>query len=1047
MKKTLFTLLAVLSILFAATANAQNIKVSGKVSDAMGPVAGAAVLIQGTTTGVVTELNGAYAIDAPANAVLEVSCIGYKTVTEPVNGRNIVNITLEEEAELIADAVVLGYGAQTKKKDLSAAVGVLAQPERLALAPVSSTNAMLQGQIPGVTVTSNGGSPESSPQVVIRGQGSKSTESVLWVIDGVPGAPLNSVSDIESVVVLKDAASAAIYGASSGAGGVILITTKKAEKGVSVTYDGLVGIREAAKLPQSLDALQQREMRIQSYTNAGFSIPEGWDLEKNPWAGVTRTNWVDEVFRTALYHRHNVVVNAGTDKIKNRVSLKYLDEDGVLVSTFKKSTGFNYRGEYQIDKWIKVTEDFNYTISNSRDQSNSNSGYGGVIANAIYRSQSASFWNYKGTGYGGTTTEDPAYLERYGSNFSSIYDESYHPVRLLEEDTRYKQNQNVFSTTGLEIGNIVKGLKFNSRFSYYRNAQFYKNFTHMRVEIGKADPSNSLSYSTYEEKGWKTENTLSFDRTFGKHNVGALVASTADYYIRRDFSASENGFADESEYLQYFTWGDASTAKVTDSMTGPDANVAVISRVSYSYDDRYFVTASWRRDYAGRLPDNCNYGDFPAVTGAWKISSEPFFPKNDIVTLLKIRSSWGRIGNLGSVGRNYKSLVLGSNSYTQQAAQYGYETNAGYTGKVYSVKTALNTNLTWETSEQFDLGLDIDMFKDRLSASFDFYDKRTFNLIQGQTSGWTQSIGVDPRTVNLGEVKNRGIEMQIGWSDRKGDFSYYINANAAYNKNWISDIGVQNADGSKGVWTGSSDYSYRAMPTVYQSIEGGPINQYYMINCLGIFQSDEEAQNYVGPDGKRIQPNAVAGDLKFEDVNGDGKIDSNDRQYFGNAAPDWTFAMNLGLTWKNLSFSMMLQGVEGAQSAYMAKYMLVGDVEGTMNRSVEILNAWSPTNKSSNIPRLSKNDPNQNFSTLSTWYLEDASYLRIKNVTLSYDLTNAVRSLAYFKERGSSLMFYFSGENLFTFTKYSGMDPECGGFDALRYPVSRVLSLGVKLTY
>ena len=1038
MKKKLFALFAVLTLI-AGSINAQTVKVSGTVSDSFGPVAGAAVLVQGTTTGTVTDLDGTYSFNVPANAVLEVSCIGYKTVTEAVNGRAVVNFTLSEDSELLADAVVLGYGAATKKKDLSAAVGVVATPEQLAAHPVTSTEAMLQGQLPGVTITSNGGSPDSNPSIVIRGQGSKNGDSVLWVVDGVPGAPINSLSDIESIVVLKDAASAAIYGAQSGAGGVILVTTKKAKEGLSVSYDGLVGVRQATNLIQPLNAEQELQEKKLAYGNAGQPLPDAWNVEKDPWVATTRTNWMDEIFRTALYHRHNVVLNAGTDKAKNRISFTSDNNDGVLQNTYKNKIGINYRGEFQINKWVKLTEDLNWSQTDSRGI-DTNSGYTGAVLSAIYFPASASLHMYDGTGWGGTYTEDPEYLANH-TNYAGTFGDINNPMRLLHNSNRYNRANTLFTTTGLEVANIVKGLKFNSRFTYVVSNGFTKNFEYLITEIGRKNVSNGLYYDTYRNNTWKTENTLSYDRTFGKHNVGALLATTADHYVGYSFHAEGKDFADEAEILQYMKF--AKTKSASDGIGGPDANVAFVGRLSYSYDDRYFVTASWRRDYAGRLPQGHNYGDFPAVTGAWKISSEPFFPKNDVLTFMKLRASWGRIGNLGSIGMNYKAASISSGGTDNEFNPIGLETSQKL-GTYYFLSNAVNSQLTWETSEQFDLGLDLSFFKDRLSAGFDFYNKRTFNLIQDQSTGWPQTIGVSAMKVNLGEVMNRGFEMQLGWADKVGDFNYYINANAAYNKNWVSDIGVLNEDGSKGVWTGGG--SYRMIPYIYRTEEGQPLDSYYLIKCLGIFQSMEDVYDHQ-KDGQLIQPNAQPGDLKFEDFNGDGKINDGDRQYFGNAVPDWTYALTGGFDWKGFTFSMMLQGVLGAQAAYVGKYSIFSDMEQDYNKAVGILDAWSENNRGSNIPRLSKNDNNNNFATASTWYLEDASYLRIKNVTIGYDITNALRKMTHFAERNSSCMVYFSGENLFTFTKYSGMDPECGGYDALKYPVSRVLSFGVKLTY
>ena len=346
------------------------------------------------------------------------------------------------------------------------------------------------------------------------------------------------------------------------------------------------------------------------------------------------------------------------------------------------------------------------------------------------------------------------------------------------------------------------------------------------------------------------------------------------------------------------------------------------------------------------------------------------------------------------------------------------------------------------------------MFDNRLSMAFDSFDKRTFNLIQSQTMNWPGTIGIDAMLVNQGEVRNRGFEAQINWNQQVNkDWSYFVSGNFSYLKNWVSDIGVKNADGTPGVWTGITkndayfDGSYRNLPYMYQTAEGEPLASFYLIKTDGIFQSDADAAAYVNKDGKRIQPDAVAGDLKFVDANGDGVINDEDRQYCGSATPKTTFSFSGGFTWKKLSVSAMFQGVGGAQALYVGKYMALSDVEGNFNRSKEIMNAWSPSNTGSNIPRLSKNDPNSNFSTPSDWYLENASYLRLKNFTVSYDLSDVIRKCAHLQERNSMMSVYLSGENLFTITNYSGMDPETGGWDALKYPVSRIFSVGVKLTY
>lgn len=1036
-------LFLLLGLFTSVIAYSQQISVKGIVKDQIGePVIGANVLVRGTTNGVITNVNGEFILSASKSDVLVVSFVGYTTQEIPVSEKQMT-IVLKEDTELLDEVVVLGYGANTRKQDLSASVGIISNTDELAARPVTSTESMLQGQLPGVTIQADGGDPTSTPNIVIRGQGSQNGDNVLWVVDGVPGAPITSMNDIESIVVLKDAASAAIYGAQSGAGGVVLVTTKKAKEGApTLTYDGTFGFRQATNLIEPLNAEEQVEMRRRSYENAGQALPDGWNVTKNPWVGTTRTDWMDAIFRTAFYQRHNIALNVGTDKSSSRLSLSIINDQGTLINTYKKNLALRYNGKMQLNKWITISEDLVWKNTTSRSKETDNDAYTGPILSAVYMPASATIYNPLDGSYGGTTTEDPAYIEKYGSNFADAHGDAVNPVRLLEAENLYNKTSDVWSTTSLEIGNVLPGLKFVSRFTYNLQNYYYKKFNPIRDEVGKPNLSNNVQEQSYRMDAWKTENTLTYDNTFGKHTVGALFSTTADHYSKRGLEAIGKDLSSEAAYLQYMAY--ANSTEVLDYLTGPDANVSMIARLAYSYDDRYFVTASWRRDYAGRLPKEHNFGDFPAVTLGWKISNEKFFKKNDIVNLLKLRASWGRVGNLGSIDYNYKSPLLSKNTYSEQA-QYGVTSNQLWNNFAY-YSTALNPNLTWETSEQYDLGLDMEMFNNRLSLSMDYFDKRTFNLIQPQPMNWPSTMGLDAMLVNLGEVRNRGFELSIGWNDRiNKNFSYFVTGNFSYLKNWVSDIGVKNEDGTPGVWT--DDKSFRSVKDIYQTTEGEPLNSFHLIQTAGIFQSDEEAAAYVDKNGKRIQPDAKKGDLKFVDYDGDGTIGFGDRQYMGSATPKTTFAWTLGFTWKKLSFSAMFQGVGGAQAMNVSKYMLLSDVEGNFNRSREILNAWSPDNRGSNIPILSKNDNNGNFSTASDWYLEDASYLRLKNVTLSYDLSDVFCKWSHLNDRNSRLSVFLSGENLATITRYSGMDPECGGWDALKYPVSRVFSLGVKLTY
>ena len=1045
LSKKLFGMLT--GILFLVTsfgAYAQNMTVRGTVSDNVGPVVGAVVL--GAGANAVTDVNGAFTISVPSNAVLEVSCLGYVSQEVPVNGRTNIDIVLAEDVEVLQEAVALGYGAQTKKKDLSASVGIVSNPEKLAGRPVTSTTGMLQGQIPGVVVSYNNGSPTSSPSILIRGQGSQKGDSVLWVVDGVPGAPITSMNDIESIVVLKDAASAAIYGATSGAGGVIIVTTKKAQKGIHVEYDLVTGIRHASNLPECLTAEEEIRMRTISSQNAGITLDTGWDPAVNPWIATTRTDWMDEIFRDALYQRHSATLNYGTDQLKSRLTFSYSNNPGVLVGTYQNDFGIRYYGEYQMNKWIKITENLSFSDGGGRGTDTSSS-HTGTILSALYMPPSAEAYATAGPyagSYGGTTTEDPEYIAKYGNNFAGLHGDAVNPLRLLLADNIYDHSISFWTTTGLEIANIVKGLKFVDQFSYNIGSGYRKSFTPKRPEIGKPSLTNSMSEEARRSDGWRNEATLTYDRTFGKHTVGALGAFTANRDWNRKFSMTASSFDIEDPSMQYFAVA-GSYGTPYDEYNN-DANVAMVGRLSYSFDDRYFVTASYRRDIAGRLPKEHNYGDFPAVTGAWKISSEPFFPKTDAINLLKVRASWGRVGNLGSIGWHYKSPVLTNMGDVNDNRMAGREQGGQKRGATYTLAEAFNSSLTWETSEQFDLGLDVDLFQDRLSMSVDYYNKRTFNLIQNQSTDWPTSIGINPMLVNLGEINNRGIEFVATWRDKVGqDFNYYVTGNFAYNRNRVVDTGVFDSEGKAAPWLNNDSYGL-VTTSIYRSENGQPLNSFYMIPCEGIFQSEEDVYDHI-KDGKLIQPGARPGDLKFTDVNGDGKISTDDRVYCGSPAPLYTFALSAGFNWKGFNVDMMLQGVAGNKIAYMAKQLIVADVEGNFSRSRDILNAWSPENRDSTIPILSRNDPNGNLQTPSSWYLEDGSYLRLKNLTVGYDFTKLLRKAPHFAERGSSLNVYFSAENLLTLTKYSGMDPEVGGYDTLTYPVHKVFAFGLKLNY
>ncbi|MDR0559249.1 MAG: SusC/RagA family TonB-linked outer membrane protein [Prevotellaceae bacterium] len=1032
-------------------------KITGKVSDEAGnPLAGVSVVLKGTNSGISTSTDGSYSISVTsANDVLVFSLVGFVQQEIVAGSRTTINVALSEETTELEEVVVLGYGAQMRKADLSAAVGTIANIEAVKQRPVTSVGGMLQGQIPGVTVRNNTGDPTEAQNIVIRGVGSQGAENVLIVVDGVPGANYN-IDEVESVVVLKDAASAAIYGAQSGSAGVILITTKRAKAGrTAVEYDGNFGFNNAVNLPQSLTIEQERALREFSYRDAGQPLPSGWDPELNPYIRQTRTDWMDVVFRTGVFQRHTVALSGGTDEFSNRLSLNYVKNEGTLVGTFSETYQLRYNAEYKLNRYVKIREDA-YVSSGSGRGAQNQDAYDGIIYRALAFPRSAEAY-YSDGSFGGTTPNpnDPAVQnDPHYQGASGLYPETYgdlrNPLRDLVSKTQLQMPLRFRSSTFLEVGDIVKGLRFTSRFTYYLEYGFDKTFDPKITEPGKPKDDNSLSYSASRNKNWESENTLNYDRTFGKHTVGALASITSNESISRNFSASMRNFDIETPNMQYFSFGTKVENPTDDSSI--DRNLSLVGRASYSYDNRYFMTASVRRDYAGRLGQVKKYADFPAFTLAWKLSEEPFMPKIDAVNLIKFRGSWGRIGNLSSIGWDSGNAPGPAASYWRANGRgnpIGIDSPIVTRSTTLTGTTSYNPYLTWETSEQTDFGIDLELLNSRLSLSADWFNKRTFDLIQNMQMGLPNFTGISPIKINSGEITNTGLEFTAGWKDKIGNVSYFIGANLSTLKNKITNIGdVDPNTGEKPVWVWSEGgNTYRGgILAPYRSREGDPLYCYWLVKTGGLFQSDAEAAAYVDKDGNRIQPNAKAGDLKFIDQNGDGKIDDNDRVYMGSYFPPVTYAVTGGLTWKNLSFSFMLQGVSGSKIFHAFKYMTLNESVLDINRWNHILDAYPKTN---DIPRITRVDDNHNFSTNSDWYLEDGSYLRIKNVSLSYDLNSVLRKIRCFDERKSSLSVTLGVENLATFTKYSGMDPEVGGkgLDGGAYPVPRTVSISLKLTY
>lgn len=1002
----------------AQTSQVAARKITGRItSENKEPIPGVSVWVKGTKTRTVTDADGRYEIAVEnEKSVLAFSFVGYETVEMVAGNSETLNISLKVSSSGLNEVVVLGYGT-AKKGDLSAAVAVISDMKPLKERPVMDVPNMIQGRIPGVTVVSNGGHTSAANKMVIRGVGSRSGEDVLYVVDGVPGAPFNP-SDVESITVLKDAASAAIYGAFSGSAGVILVTTRQAKKGLpTVQYAGFVGAKQAWRTLQSLTAEDEAKVSNLAQENAGRDPLEGWDPAKNPYGAVTRTDWMKEIFRTGLIQRHNISVNAGTDKFSTLFQARYENEEGTLINTYNKNISLRFNTTYEFTKNVKLRQDIFWNNNDNRDAETA-SGYTGVITSAIYMPRSATPYYADGT-FGGTGPRD--------GDYNGIYGDAVNPVASLLRNKPYNKKSDLQSVTELTVSDIVPGLTYLTRFAYRQNNALWKNFEPKRSEPGKPSLQNKLSYETNKGYNWIWENTLNYTKLINKHSISAMASMTAQETSNRKFTAAAMTFENEADWAQFFVNASVFDRTLPTDEEWKDRTASYVGRIAYSWADRYFITGSYRYDIAGKLAEGYRGKGFPGVTAAWKISSEPFF-QVAAVDLLKIRASWGRIGNYGSIDHYY--------GYAKLTPDYTYQIgNGAPIVNSLAMSKAFNPTLSWETSQQTDIGIDISLLKQRLNITADYFDKQTFDLIQEQTAKWTNTFGVGAPLINQGKVGNKGFEVAASWNDHIGAVGYNIGANIATLKNQVLEID----DNPNSSWRNTVDV-YRGSLSPFSSKVGEPINSYWLIKTAGIFQSDDEAKAYQ-KDGKMIQENAKAGDLKFVDQNGDGQINDDDRVYMGNAFPKVTYGFTAGVTWNNFDLSLFFQGVGGVKLFNAFKMTTLSGSEQGYNRWDKILDAWSPDNKGSDIPHITADDKNKNFQTTSDWYLEKGNYLRLKNLLIGYTF----KKMSW----NQGLRVFFSGDNLLTFTKYTGMDPEVGGIglDGGQFPISRVFSLGANVKF
>jgi len=1028
---------------------AQEITISGNVQDARTrePIIGASVFNPGTNQGTITDYDGNYTLKVAPDSEIRISYVGYQTTSISVGTRTVIHVLLEESSTALNEVVVLGYGQESRKANLSVAATNKEINESVKSRATDIVGA-LQGQIAGVTISSNGGDPLKKPSVTIRGRGSRgkataenrgtrNEEEPLYVVDGISGAPFN-MEDVESITVLKDAASAAIYGTNVGSGGVILITTKKTKAGkAAVTARANFGIQSAARKPEMLNAEEYVKVRTDAAHVSGVSIPSGINPELYSYGQTTRTNWIDEIFRTGFIQRYAVTVTGGSEELKAYASAEYSKSEGTLQNTFAENFGGKLNMDLKINRWLTLSERINYKYYNGQGDLNTSS-HTGVIASAMFMPPSATVYETDQNGnyvldsngnrqFGGTV---PLWAKDLG--VAGTFGEVANPVAYLKRLNQYRPEQTLFSTTSLAF-DIREGLKLRSDFSASTENKRYEEFTSRVTEIGKTNDENSRKLRYSRKNTWLWETVATFDRTFDKHLVSAMAGYSMSYEGFNELEVAAYDFSDESTYSQHVVnsgdWSKTKPAEVKTQLS----QVSAFARAAYSYDDRYILTASLRRDASSKLFKDNNSGIFPAVSGAWKISSEEFFNPSTI-SLLKLRASWGQIGNVNIVN-NYSYA-----SNLEETGEYIYLGNSHENPiKGVGLTTIPNRNLIWETSEQTDLGFDMEFLRGTIYFSTDYYIKNTKDLIEEIPMPSVAGVKTDPFG-NIGKVQNRGWEFTLGYNNRtKGGFEYRIDGNIAFLNSKVKDLGDRDFF--------AHDKTIRAMQPLRSAVDQ-PWYAFYLIQTDGIFRSQAEIDAYTYTDEKgntqKIQPNAQPGDLKFVDTNGNGIINDEDRQFMGSYTPKVTYGLNGSFAYKNIDLSFSLQGVAGNKIFNGVKVMTYAAGQG-WNMSKDVLDAWN-YNKNSNIPLISMSDSNGNYSTVSDFFLENGSYARLKNLTVGYTFPKAL-----FGNVASAplLRVYATGENLFTITNYSGMDPEVGneGVDGGTYPVSRVFSVGLNLTF
>ena len=1005
-------------MLLSIFAMAQNLTVSGTVysGDDQQPLIGVNVVIIGTQLGTVTDFNGVYTLEAPADAVLHFSYTGYITQEIPVNGRTTIGITLISDAQLLEDVVVIGYTKEIKS-NISSSISTV-KAENIEHLPLSGLDQALQGQAAGVQVTQTTGAPGDDIAVRVRGSGTLGNNNPLYIIDGVPttgNINMFSISDIESIEILKDGASASIYGSRS-ANGVILITTKKGKKGVpTFSFDSYYGVQNAYELPELLNTEEYLLIRNEAIQNANslrdpIRQIDTYDLAILDTLGDV--NWLDEVFRSAPTQRYSLSASGGGDNGSFYLMGEYSSQEGI----FKKQRFDKYQLRFNGDigtKKFKVGNNISFTFTD-RDVINSSgdgAGPGNELSGIRYALIAAPvFPIYDQNGEYIPTSSSLGDPTLYG-------DGNANPLAFIDATDWTVQRYRFFGNVFVEYS-ILDNLTFRTNLGadiLFHNETIFKE----RLSAAIYDPT-SLNRGNVTDKTLIWNNTLNYSTTLGKsgnHNLNVLVGMEAIDNRTDYLGASASNFLLTDPNFQFID--NSVTQELGDINASGIATewglYSWFAQAGYNYRGKYILSGSVRRDGSSRFGKENRYATFPAISAAWNISEENFFDNVDIISHLKIRASWGQLGNQEIGIYPYSSLVeTGILEYP-----FGGEIATGT-----EVEETGNENIKWETTTQTDFGLDMSMWNDKLSIIADYYIKETDDILVRvplpQTAG-----SFNPPYINAGTVRNTGFEFAVSYRSNINQLSYDIGANISTVHNEVISIaGTEPLLGGFGLSDGP----------ITRTEPGYPLGSFYLYDMVGIFQTQEEI------DAAAFQTaDTRPGDIQFADLNDDGVINDDDRAHLGNPFPDFTLGFNLGLRYKNFDFSMLVQGVYGNDVYFLyGNFAYETQLRG-FNSYAKILDRWTPTNTDTDIPKVSVDDRNSN-RRISTRFLEDGSYTRIRNMTLGYNFGSILKSNSIREFR-----VYVSAQNLLTITKYSGLDPEiqANTNDTRGYDVSSDLAVGI----